>query len=97
MKLSDAISKIYTENVIGTMCKKWIFKKLLIKLTKKCTFLVNNQLIKQIDECPMRVPVSVVFADIYTCKIEDDIVAPIKPIFYKRYFDDPYVRKKKEY
>ena len=59
------IHKIYTKNVFEPMCKKSIFKKLLIKLTKECTFSVNNQLIKQIDECPMGGPVSVVFTDIY--------------------------------
>ena len=89
------IHKIYTKNVIEPMCKKSIFKKLLIKLTKECTFLVNNQLIKQIDGCPMGGPISVVFADIYMCKMENDVVAPIKPLFYKRYVDDTYVRRKK--
>ena len=59
------IHKIYTKNVFEPMCKKSIFKKLLIKLTKECTFSINNQLIKQIDECPMGGPVSLVFTDIY--------------------------------
>ena len=77
------IHKIYTKNVIEPMCKKLIFKKLLLKVTKECTFSVNNRLIKQIDECPMGGPISVVFADIYMYKMEDDVVAPIKPIFYK--------------
>ena len=89
------IRKIYTKKVIEPMCKKSVFKKLLIKLTKECTFSVNNQLIKQIDGCPMGGPISVVFADIYMCKMEDDVVAPIKPIFYKRYVDDTYIRRKK--
>ena len=89
------IYKIYTKNVIEPMCKKSIFKKLLIKLTKECTFSVNNRLIKQIDGCPMGGPISVVFADIYMCKMENDVVAPIKPLFYKRYVDDTYVRRKK--
>ena len=40
-------------------------------------------------------PISVVFADIYMCKMEDDVVAPIKAIFYKRYVDDTYIRRKK--
>ena len=75
------------------MCKKSIFKKFLKQLTKECTFSVNNRLIKQIDGCPMGGPISVVFADIYMCKMED--VAPLKPIFYKRYVDDTYVRRKK--
>ena len=39
--------------------------------------------------------ISVVFADIYMCKMEDDVVATLKPIFYKRYVDDTYVRRKK--
>ena len=40
-------------------------------------------------------PISVVFADIYMCNMEDDVVAPTKSIFYKRYVDDTYVRRKK--
>ena len=89
------IHKIYTKNVIEPMCKKSIFKKLLIKLTKECTFSVNNRLIKQIDGYTMGGPISVAFVDIYMCKMENDVVAPIKPLFYKRYVDDTYVRRKK--
>ena len=89
------IHKIYIKNVIEPMCKKSIFKKLLIKLTKECTFSVNNGLIKQIDGCHMGGPISVVFADIYyMCKMEDDVVAPLKLIFYNLYVDDTYLRKK---
>ena len=43
----------------------------------------------------MGCPISVVFADIYMCKMEDDIVAPLKLIFHKRYIDDTYVRRKR--
>ena len=32
--------------------------------------------------------------DIYVCKMEENIVAPSKPFFYKCYVDDTYVRKK---
>ena len=39
--------------------------------------------------------ISVVFADIYLCKMGDDVVAPVKQIFYKRYVDNNYVRRKK--
>ena len=89
------IHKIYSENVVEPFCKKSTFKKLLIKLTKECTFSVNNRLIKQTDGCPMGGPISLVFADIYMCKMEDDVVAPLKPIFYKRYVDDTSVRRKR--
>ena len=76
------------------MCKKSIYKKLLIKLTKECTFSVNNRLIKQINGCFMGGPISVVFSDIYMCKMEDDVVAPTKPIFCERYVGDTYIRRK---
>ena len=74
-----------TENFIESMCKKSIFKKLLIKLTKECTVSVNNGLIKQINGCPSGGPIALVFTKIYMCKMEDDVVAHMKPIFYKRY------------
>ena len=67
--------------LLNQCVRKSIFKKLLIKLTKECTFSVNNRLIKQIVGCPMGGPISVVFADIYLCKMENDVVAPIKPLF----------------
>ena len=91
------IHKIYLENAIEPMCKKSIFKKLLRKLTKECAFSVNNRLIKQIDGYPMGGPISVVFANIYMCKMEDDVAAPLKPISYKRYVDDACERRLKEY
>ena len=67
----------------------------MIKLTKECTFSVNDRLIKEIDGCPMGGPISVVFANIYMCKMEDDVVAPIKPILCKRHVDETYVSRKK--
>ena len=75
------------------MCKKSIFKNMLKKLTKEYT--VYSRLIKQIDEYPMGGPISVVFAEICMCKLEDDVVAPIKPIFYKRHVEDNHVRRKR--
>ena len=40
-------------------------------------------------------PIFVVLSDVFMSKMELDIVAPAKPIFYKRYVYDTYVRKKK--
>ena len=40
-------------------------------------------------------PLSVTFSDIYMTKMENDIVIPMKPIFYCRYKDDIYNRRKK--
>ena len=39
--------------------------------------------------------ISVVLSDIYVCKMEEDVVAPSKPLFSKRYVDDANVRRKK--
>ena len=39
--------------------------------------------------------ISVVMAGIFMEKMEHDIVNPLKPIFYNRYVDDIYVRRKK--
>ena len=40
-------------------------------------------------------PISAVLLDIHVCKMEEDIVTPSKPLFYKRYVDDNYVKRKK--
>ena len=63
-------------------------------MTKESVFSANNRLIKQIGGCPMGGSISVVFSDIYMCKIEEDVVKPLKPIFYKRYVNDRYVKRK---
>ena len=39
-------------------------------------------------------PISVVFSDIYVCKMEKDVVKPLKSIIYKRYVDDTHVKRK---
>ena len=40
-------------------------------------------------------PLSVTLADIHTIRTENDVVKPLKPLFYKRYLDDIYSRRKK--
>ena len=39
--------------------------------------------------------VSVVFSDIFMCKMEEYVVVLAKPIFYKRYADDRYISREK--
>ena len=43
---------------------------------------------------PMGGPISVVPLGIYMCKIEEDIVKPLKPIFYKCYMYNTNVKRK---
>ena len=42
----------------------------------------------------MRRPLSVTFSDIYMVKMENDVVIPSKSIFYRRFVDDIYSRRK---
>lgn len=63
-------------------------------MTKESVFSANNQFIKQIDGRPMRSPMSVVFSEIYMYKMENDVLKPLKPIFYKNYVGQTYVIKK---
>ena len=58
-------------------------------------FLVTEKLLKQVNGCSIDGPVSVIFSNIFTCKMEFDSIVPDKPIFYRRYVDDTYVRRKK--
>ena len=46
------LKRIYTNKELEPLCKKSVFKKLFIKLTKESVFSANNLLIKQIDGCP---------------------------------------------
>ena len=43
----------------------------------------------------MEVPLSVTLTDIHMIRTENDLVKPLKPVFYKRYVDDVYSRGKK--
>ena len=44
----------------------------------------------------MRRPLSVTFSDTYMVKIENDVVIPSKPIFYRRFVGEIYSRQKLE-
>ena len=60
-----------------------MFKKLLLKLTKESVFSVNNSLTRHIDGCSVEGPMSVVFFRHFVCKMEEDILVPMKPHFCK--------------
>ena len=84
------LDEIYVRKKLEPFCKKSVFKKLLNKLCKGCTFLADGRLIRQVDGCPMGGPISVVLSNIFCVKMEFDVVKPLKPKFYKRYVDDIY-------
>ena len=77
------------------ICSKLIFRTLLIELTAtEFTFKFNIKFLKQVDGCTIGEPLSVTFSDIYVVKMENDVVIPSKPIFYRRFADDIYSRWK---
>ena len=68
----------------------------MYKLTTECAFQFNQNLFKQTEGCSMGGPLPVTLADIHMIRTEKDIVTPLKPIFYKRFVDDIYNRRKKD-
>ena len=90
------IEEIYINKKLKPLCNKLIFKRLLTKLTTECTFTFNNKFYRQADGCAMGGPLSVIMADIFMVKMENDIVKPMNPLFYKRYLDDIIYRRKIE-
>ena len=59
------LKRTYTNKELKPLCKKSIFKKLLIKLIKKSFLSANNHQIKQIDGCPNRGPIMTYINCIY--------------------------------
>ena len=88
------IEQIYVDKKLTPIYSKVIFRRLLIELATECTFKFNNRFLKQVDGCNMGRPLSVTFSDIYMVKMENDVVIPSKPIFYRRFVDDIYSRRK---
>ena len=62
-----------------------------------CFQLLRQELLRQVDDCLMGGLISVVFSDVLMYKTELDVAFPAKPIFYKRYVNDMYVQRKKNY
>ena len=58
--------------------------------------MLQNVLLKPITNSSNSIgrPLSVTSSDIYMVKIENNVVIPPKPIFYRRFVDDIYSRRK---
>ena len=89
------IHQIYIEKQFPPICSKLIFERLLLKLTTKFSFQFNHQLLKQVEGCTMRGPLSVTLAEIHMIRMENDIAIPLKQIFYWRFVDDIINHRKK--
>ena len=67
----------------------------MLKLATENIFIFNGRFYQQTDGCTMGGPLSVVFANIFMTKLEEDVVRPINPLFYKRFVDDSINRREK--
>ena len=70
------------------------FQMIIDKLATKYTFKFNSRFSKQVDGWTIRGLLFVTFSDIYMVKMENDVVIPSKPIFYCRFNNDIYKRRK---
>lgn len=89
------IDQVYNKRKLPIIATKLIFTRLLEKLSKENTFMFDGKFYKQTDGCTMGGPLSVVFSNIFMTKLEQQVVVPLKPLFYRRYVDDSINRRKK--
>ena len=88
------IDQIYVQKKVPPISTKLRFKRLLLKLATECKFTFLNSFYQQTDERAIGSPLAVTFSDNYVIKLENDIVMPPKPKFYRRYVDDMCNRRK---
>ena len=89
------IEQVHAHKKLKPICGKLIFKRLLLKLATECTCTFNHKFYKQVDGCTIGGPLTVPFNDIYMVNMERKIVIPQKPLFYCRYIDHIYSRRKR--
>ena len=73
------LDEIYVWKKIEFFYKKSVFRNLLNKLCKGCTFSADGRLIRHVDGCPMDGSISVILSNISCVKMEFDAVRPLKP------------------
>ena len=90
------IYQICNEKNVSKICSKTIFKRLMYKLSTQCVFQFNQTLFKKIGGSSMGGPWSVTLRVLDMIKTEKHMGTPLKPIFYKKFVDDIYNRRKKD-
>ena len=89
------MDKIYKEEKLPIIATKLTFKRLLQKLLTENIFMLNDNFYQQTDGCTMGGPLSVICANIFMTKMEEEIVNAENPRFYKRFIDNSINRRKK--
>ena len=65
------LQEVYVKEKLSKICSKLIMKRLWLKLTTENTFMLNSNFYKQIDDCAMDGPLSLIFSNIYMTKTEE--------------------------
>ena len=91
------LDQIYVQNKLPAIASKLIFKRLLYKVTQGTVFSFNGSLYRQVDGCGMGNPLSPVLANIFMCKLENDVLAhhTLTFSFYDRYVEDCFAKRPK--
>ena len=92
--IHNIIDQIYVQRKVPPICTKLMFKRFLLKLPTEWKFTFLNSFYQQTVGCTISSPLSVAFRDNCIVKLENHIVTPPKPKFYRRYVDDIFIRKK---
>ena len=91
--IDSIIHQIYTKTKLLHNCSQIIFRRLSLEVTTECSFQLKKKLYKQTKGCSMGGPLSVTLTDIHMIRTKNDVVKPLKQMFYKRYIDDIYSRR----
>lgn len=92
--INHILDQIYKQHKLPQIASRAIFKRLLERVTKGTVFSFNGKLYKQVDGCSMGNPLSPTLANIFMCKLEEDVVTPHNLPFYDRYVDDCFTKRK---
>ena len=92
--INHILDQIYKQHKLPQITSRAIFKRLLGRVTKGTVFSFNGKLYKQVDGCSMGNPLSPTVANIFMCKLEEDVVTPCNLLFYDRYVDDCFTKRK---
>lgn len=89
--INHILDQIYKQHKLPQTASRAIFKRLLERVAKRAVFGFNRKLYKQVDGCSMGNPLSPTFANIFTCKLGEDVVTPQN----LPYVDDCFTKRKK--
>ena len=78
--INHIIEQMYVRKKLMPICSKLIFRGLLLKLARACTFKYKNRFLNQVHGCTMGGPLSVTSSDIYMVKMENNTAISSKTI-----------------